>query len=59
MIKQFLLVGKFYTSKIWEFKMTCPNCKNVIICKTDPENSQYVYTEGAYRILATEEASEG
>lgn len=39
--------------------MKCPSCKNKIVCKTDPEKAQYIYTEGAQRILNTENASEG
>lgn len=29
--------------------MLCPGCKNTIVCKTDPENCDYNYTEGAVR----------
>lgn len=29
--------------------MLCPSCKNTIVCKTDPENCDYIYSEGAVK----------
>jgi len=46
-----VLVGKYMTSTIWEFKMRCPSCSNTIIVETDPENTEYNYKEGARRIV--------
>lgn len=39
------------SSTILEFKMRCPECSNIIIVQTDPENTDYKYTEGARRIV--------
>jgi len=51
-------VGKFHTTKIWEFKMNCHNCSNTIIVQTDPENTDYKFVEGANKILGTENATD-
>ncbi|CAK64658.1 unnamed protein product (macronuclear) [Paramecium tetraurelia] len=48
-------VGKFHSTTILQFSMLCPSCKNTIVCKTDPENCDYNYTEGA---LSTEKATD-
>ena len=32
-------VGKYMTTKIWEFKMNCPSCGNKITSQTDPEKT--------------------
>lgn len=45
------IVGKYMSSSIWEFKMRCPHCSNIIIVETDPENCDYKYKEGAKRIV--------
>ncbi|KRW98512.1 hypothetical protein PPERSA_00109 [Pseudocohnilembus persalinus] len=52
-------VGNFHSTKIWEFSMKCPSCKNKIVVRTDPEHCQYRYIQGAKQILNTENASEG
>jgi coiled-coil domain-containing protein 130 len=41
-------VGNFHSTKILEFKMN-HNCGNVIICRTDPENGDYLFPEGAVK----------
>ena len=51
-------VGKFHTTKIWEFTMNC-KCGNKLKCRTDPENTDYKYVAGAIRIFQTENATEG
>jgi hypothetical protein len=35
--------------KIWRIFMKCPNCKNEITFKTDPQNSNYTLERGATR----------
>ena len=45
------IVGKFHTTKIWEFKMNCHLCSNTIIVQTDPENTDYKFIEGATKIV--------
>lgn len=47
----FKKVGKFHSTRIWEFTMKCHHCGNKIIVKTDPENTEYIYEEGAYKIV--------
>lgn len=44
-------VGKYMTTTIWEFKMRCPTCSNVIVVETDPENTDYKYVEGAKKFV--------
>lgn len=46
-INLFPLVGKFHTTRIWEFSMRCHRCSNKIVCRTDPENTDYKFVEGA------------
>jgi coiled-coil domain-containing protein 130 len=51
-------VGKFHSTKIWEFQMNCHLCGNKIIVRTDPENTDYKFVEGANKILSTENATD-
>ena len=41
-------VGKFHSTKILEFKLI-HHCGNIMICRTDPEHGDYIFTEGARR----------
>ena len=34
-------VGKYHTSSIWEFQMTCATCKGKIIIRTSPQKRDY------------------
>lgn len=43
-------LGMYYTTPVYQFKMTCHMCMNTIIIKTDPGNMDYVITQGARRI---------
>jgi len=43
-------LGMYYTTPIYQFKMTCHLCMNPIIIKTDPGNMDYVITSGARRV---------
>jgi hypothetical protein len=45
------LVGKFHSTRLWEFSMRCHLCPNKIIVKTDPENCDYIMDQGAYKIV--------
>jgi Saf4/Yju2 protein len=38
--------------------MNCHICGNRLICKTDPENTDFVYLSGAKRWLDTQNATE-
>jgi coiled-coil domain-containing protein 130 len=38
--------GSYFTTKIWEFQMKCPNCKGAIVIRTDPKNCDYEFAEG-------------
>jgi len=51
-------IGKYHSTRIWEFSMRCPACSNKIVVQTDPENTEYKYIEGAYKILTTETATD-
>eukprot|EP01102_Stenamoeba_stenopodia_P001521 TRINITY_DN1130_c0_g6_i1.p1 TRINITY_DN1130_c0_g6~~TRINITY_DN1130_c0_g6_i1.p1 ORF type:complete len:339 (-),score=114.86 TRINITY_DN1130_c0_g6_i1:98-1114(-) len=42
-------VGKYHSTKIWQFKMKCHLCPNYIFIETDPANSDYVVTEGGQK----------
>lgn len=39
------------STRIWEFTMNCHLCGNKIVVQTDPENTDYKYIEGAYKIV--------
>lgn len=58
-------VGKYHSTDIWEFAMHCRSCPNMLIVQTDPKGCDYVFTEGAQRIVTvakqfrTENATEG
>jgi hypothetical protein len=38
--------GSYFTTKIWEFQMKCPNCKGAIVIRTDPKNCDYEFAQG-------------
>ncbi|KAK8233811.1 CWC16 protein [Phyllosticta capitalensis] len=42
-------VGKYHSTPIWEFRMRHTACGGIIAIRTDPQNSEYVVTEGARR----------
>ncbi|KAK7517888.1 CWC16 protein [Phyllosticta citriasiana] len=42
-------VGKYHSTPIWEFRMRHGACGGTIAIRTDPQNSEYVVTEGARR----------
>jgi len=50
-VSELRIVGKFHTTKIWEFKMNCHLCSNTIIVQTDPEHTDYKFIEGATKIV--------
>lgn len=52
-------VGNFLSTKIYEFSFRCRYCPNTIKCRTDPENCDYRFSEGAVRILDTSKAKNG
>jgi Uncharacterized conserved protein len=45
------LVGNFHSTKIWEFTMKCHLCGNKIVVRTDPENTDYKFIEGARKTV--------
>lgn len=47
-------VGFYYTTPIWEFRIRCRNCDNVVEIRTDPKNTRYVIENGG-----TEKVVEG
>jgi coiled-coil domain-containing protein 130 len=51
-------VGKFHSTRIWEFGFRCHLCPQRIRVQTDPENTEYKFLEGAYKILTTETATD-
>ncbi len=38
--------GSYFTTKIWEFQMKCPNCKGALVIRTDPKNCDYEFAAG-------------
>jgi len=51
-------VGNFHSTKIWEFSFRCHLCPQRIVVRTDPENTEYKFIEGACKILDTSEATD-
>lgn len=41
--------GNYFSTKIWEFRMKCATCKNLLIIRTDPKNCDYEFVEGIRR----------
>lgn len=41
----------FHSTKIWEFLFHCPACPQKIVCKTDPENCDYLFISGADKFV--------
>ncbi|TMW64442.1 hypothetical protein Poli38472_013064 [Pythium oligandrum] len=39
-------VGKYFTTSIYEFRMTCTNCQGELVIETDPENRGYKLVSG-------------
>jgi len=46
-------IGKYFSTKIWNFRMKCHLCDNHIEIKTDPEHTDYVIASGAERKAET------
>lgn len=46
-------VGKYFSTKIWSFKMKAPCCQQEIEIQTDPKNCDYVIISGAERKVET------
>jgi coiled-coil domain-containing protein 130 len=44
-------VDNFHTTKIYEFRMKCPQCPQKFVVRTDPDNCDYIYVSGAKRIF--------
>eukprot|EP01122_Echinamoeba_exundans_P016695 TRINITY_DN8542_c0_g1_i1.p1 TRINITY_DN8542_c0_g1~~TRINITY_DN8542_c0_g1_i1.p1 ORF type:complete len:329 (-),score=74.13 TRINITY_DN8542_c0_g1_i1:875-1861(-) len=51
-------IGNYFSTKIWSFKMKCPNCSNQIEFQTDPKNAAYVITKGGKKKTETFDASD-
>ncbi|CEL91955.1 unnamed protein product [Vitrella brassicaformis CCMP3155] len=51
-------IGNYYTTKIWEFRMTCYYCDNTFAIKTDPEQCEYVILEGLHKKVETWDAKD-
>ena len=41
----------YHTTKIWEFSFRCHLCPERIVVRTDPENTEYEFVSGAYKIV--------
>jgi coiled-coil domain-containing protein 130 len=52
-------IGKYFSSKIWEFSMLCVYCSGVLAIKTDPQNSTYVCVKGCRQQNPGKEPAEG
>ena len=42
-------IGNYYSTKIYQFKMTCHLCSNSIVIRSDPQNFTYTVIKGARR----------
>ena len=51
-------VDNFHTTKIYEFRMKCPQCPQKFVVRTDPENCDYIYVSGARRIFQTKDCTD-
>ncbi len=49
-------VGKYFSTKIWNFKMRCVSCSNSMEIETDPQAMDYVCKVGVRRKVETWEA---
>jgi len=50
--------GKYFTSTVWRFVMTCPSCPEEFIVDTDPQNASYKYISGITAAAATDTDTE-
>ena len=48
----------FHSTKIYEFRMKCPQCPEKLLVRTDPENCDYIYVSGARRIFQTKDCTD-
>jgi len=46
-------VGKYFSTKIWQFSMRCHECSGSIVIQTDPKNTDYKCVEGVRRAAAS------
>jgi len=46
-------VGKYFSTKIWEFTMRCHECSGEIKIRTDPENTDYKCIAGCRRAASS------
>ena len=44
-------VGRYMGTLIFQFEMLCPNCKNQMVIKTDPENTEYLLVSGCIKYV--------
>eukprot|EP00028_Trichosphaerium_sp_Am-I-7-wt_P000189 CAMPEP_0168529820 /NCGR_PEP_ID=MMETSP0405-20121227/14188_1 /TAXON_ID=498012 /ORGANISM="Trichosphaerium sp, Strain Am-I-7 wt" /LENGTH=288 /DNA_ID=CAMNT_0008553721 /DNA_START=11 /DNA_END=873 /DNA_ORIENTATION=- len=49
-------VGNYFTTKIWEFRMTCHLCQGKMVVRTDPQNYDYAFISGVRKKVETWEA---
>jgi coiled-coil domain-containing protein 130 len=42
-------IGKYFSTKIWSFRMKCHLCGNWMEIQTDPKNSDYIVVSGAQK----------
>ncbi|KAJ1972022.1 hypothetical protein H4R35_004913 [Dimargaris xerosporica] len=46
-------IGRYHSTPILSFRMKCRLCDNHFVIQTDPQNAEYVVTEGARRKIET------
>ena len=51
-------VDNFHSTKIYEFRMKCPQCPQKFVVRTDPENCDYIYVSGAKRIFQVNDCTD-
>ena len=44
-------VGEYVGTPVYELAFKCKLCRGDIVARTDPKSKQYVFVEGAYKIV--------
>ncbi len=50
--------GRYLGTYIFKFTMPCPNCKNTMIIKTDPESAEYLLVLGCVKYVVDYDGSQ-
>lgn len=50
--------GNYFSTKIWNFTMSCHHCQHRLVVSTDPKNTDYALTSGLERKTETYDAAD-